>query len=207
MCDFASFGGNPFWGEGSQDSLPDGIHLMSRANDTERDLFSTGLVRVKTLNGQRFIRGFQPPGAGLERSNVTPIYSREFRALGLNAQNGLSFVYTSAKLGLFYGMAHFSMIESLCLGFYPGCRLIFSEMGNHNRYITPTLLDPLSQKTSTILEAAWHGEPRELAATLSNLFCATQADAGVVSRNIRKRKGGVKNPPNREFRMQLFVCF
>lgn len=46
MCDFASFGGNPFWGAGSQDSLPDGIHLMSRANDTERDLFSTGLVRV-----------------------------------------------------------------------------------------------------------------------------------------------------------------
>ena len=154
ICDFESFGGNSFWGEGSQDSLPDGIHLMSRANDTERDLFSTGLVRVKTLNGQRFIRGFQPPGAGLERSNVTPIYSREFRALGLNAQNGLSFVYTSARLGLFYGMAHFSMIESLCLGFYPGCRLIFSEMGNHNRYITPTLLDPLSQKTSTILEAA-----------------------------------------------------
>ena len=46
------------------------------------------------------------------------------------------------------------MIQSLGLGFYPGCRLIFSEMENHNRYITPTLLEPLSQKTSTILAAA-----------------------------------------------------
>ncbi|MGC6528831.1 MAG: hypothetical protein ACON45_12265 [Paracoccaceae bacterium] len=90
----------------------------------------------------------------MKRSIVTPLYSREFRALGLNAQGGLSFFYTSAKLRLFYGMAHFSMIQSLGLWFYPGCRLIFSEMENHNRYITPTLLEPLSQKTSTILAAA-----------------------------------------------------
>ena len=79
-------------------------------------------------------------------------------------------------------------------------------MGNHNRYITPTLLDPLSQKTSTILEAACRlaRGPRELQ-RYQTFFCATQADAGVVSRNIRKRKGGVKNPPNREFR-DAVVC-
>lgn len=153
---YSMFGRNYFVADGQQsDILPDGIHVIYRPSFLRPTSIWIGLLRVFSYQGVRVVRGLEPIAAGMKRSDLTPISSREYRGTMLNSSESVSFLYATRVPNTVLGLDHFSTRTWSTHGFLVGSCMIMSTANPFGNNIVPSVLQPLDQKNAgEIMQAA-----------------------------------------------------